>query len=99
MSLAECIAEFLQDDNYDYSYIAELLAGWLDYNKHSYPADHEYSYNTTFQFFSYIGTRNKCVHILEWCQKLIVTQSDKTSLIARKHTCSLNLVYLLLHMS
>ena len=28
-----------------------------------------------------------------------VTRSDKTSLIAQKHTCSLNLVYLLLHMS
>ena len=30
---------------------------------------------------------------------LYVTRSDKTSLIAQKHTCSLNLVYLLLHMS
>ena len=29
----------------------------------------------------------------------IVTRSDKTSLIAQKHTCLLNLVYLLLHMS
>ena len=28
-----------------------------------------------------------------------VTWSDKTSLIAQKHTCSLNLVYLQLHMS
>ena len=28
-----------------------------------------------------------------------VTRSDKTSLIAQKHTCLLNLVYVLLHMS
>ena len=28
-----------------------------------------------------------------------MTRSDKTSLIAQKHTCSLNLVYLLLHLS
>ena len=24
-------------------------AGWLNYNKHNYPTDHEYDYNT-FQF-------------------------------------------------
>ena len=30
---------------------------------------------------------------------LYVTRSDKTSLIAQNHTCSLNIVYLLLHMS
>ena len=37
--------------------------------------------------------------VLSGAINTFVTRSDKTSLIAQKHACSLNLVYLLLHMS
>jgi len=42
---------------------------------------------------------SKIDEVVHCCYIYYVTRSDKTSLIAQKHTYSLNLVYLLLHMS
>ena len=50
-----------------------------------------------FIYSVYLVDHGNYINVL--CCYLIVTWSDKTSLIAKKHTCLLNLVYLLLHMS
>ena len=53
--------------------------------------------------YSYLNSQSVSMNLVTCQSKVIsnryVTRSDKTSLIAQKHTCSLNLVYLLLHMS